>query len=188
MNDDYSKDPNGARFTMLLCQARTDAGKSQHYMAMGLGVSKKTIQNWEKGVTYPDILQYTAWFKLLGLDPLHYLVTSDSANDEEDRLLEEKLSILIKQSSTFEKRELLYLMTGKHGSSWYSLLQMFTTHCHTTMQSRVAAARLILENYEMEAETGELVLQNEIAPDMSTLQQAISQGKQAAQKKENGYT
>ncbi|MBQ4574457.1 MAG: helix-turn-helix transcriptional regulator [Clostridia bacterium] len=187
MKDDYGREQDASRFTALLCKARNDAGKSQHYMAVGLGVSKKTIQNWERGVTFPDITQYTAWFKLLGLDPLHYLTVSDSADSDEDRQLEEQLIMLIRRSSAFEKRELLYLMAGKHGSSWYSLLQMFTTHCHTTMQSRVTAARLILENYEMEAETDELVLPDEITPDLTTLKRAITQGKQAAQKKENGY-
>ncbi len=187
MNDDYGREQYPSRFTVLLCKSRNDAGKSQHYMAEGLGVSKKTIQNWEKGVTFPDVVQYADWFKLLGADPLQYLLAPENSDDIEERLLEEKLITLIRNSSVFEKRELLYLMAGKHGSEWYSLLQMFTTHCHTTMQSRVAAARLILENYEMEAETKELVLPDEIPPDLSTLHRAISQGKQAAQKKENGY-
>ena len=89
---------------------------------------------------------------------------------------------------TIEKKELLFLMSGLHGSSWYSLLQMFTAHCHTTMQSRVAAARIILENYEMESRTGEIVCKGEIMPDTKMLSHAINQGKQAAQNNQNRYT
>ena len=87
-----------------------------------------------------------------------------------------------------EKRQLLYLMDGNHGSSWYSLLQMFTAHCHTSMKSRVAAARVIAENYEMEAKSGDLVCPENVQPDMDVLNFAILEGKQAAQEHKMGYT
>lgn len=36
------------RFAKIWWKSRADAGKSQEFMALSLGVSKKTIQNWEK--------------------------------------------------------------------------------------------------------------------------------------------
>lgn len=87
-----------------------------------------------------------------------------------------------------EKRQLLFLMSGKHGSSWYALLQMLTAHCHTSMQCRVGTARIVLENYEMQKETGELVCTDNVAPDLDVLRRAVERGKSAAQQKRPGYT
>lgn len=41
------------RFAQIWSLSRADTGKTQEYMANGLGVSKKTIQNWEKGASAP---------------------------------------------------------------------------------------------------------------------------------------
>mgnify|MGYP006899738647 FL=1 len=95
---------------------------------------------------------------------------------------------LIDQATPMEKRQLLFLMSGKHGSSWYALLQMLTAHCHTSMQCRVGTARIVLENYEMQKETGELVCTDNVAPDLDVLRRAVECGKSAAQQKRPGYT
>ena len=78
-------------------------------------------------------------------------------------------------------------MAGRHGSSWHSLLQMFTAHCQTSMQSRVTTARNILEDYEMEERTGHLVDTDRVHPDLGILRLAISQGKYAVQNNQSGY-
>ena len=79
-------------------------------------------------------------------------------------------------------------MAGRHGSSWYSLLQMFTAHCHTTMQSRVNVARTVMDNYEMEAATGKLVCPENVAPDMQVLKNAVEAGKESVMYQNSGYT
>lgn len=182
------------RFSKIWWQSRADMQKSQEYMSLSLGVSKKTIQNWEKGVSSPDLFQGCEWFRVLGLNPMPYFLaflypeafgTPDAF--ENDQNIEQALSLLIQQSSSAEKRELLFLMTGHHGSSWYSLLQMFTAHCHTSMQARVTASRIILENYEMEEELGTLVCPESAQPDLDALRSAITQGKQAAQEGKASY-
>lgn len=195
MTQEESRVERAQRFSKIWWQSRAEAGKSQEFLALGLGVSKKTIQNWEKGISSPDLFQGYEWFRILGLNPLPYylsflypnLVDQISPTDE-DKDIEEILIELIKNSTVKEKRELYYIMAGKHGSSWFGLLQMMTAHCHTSLQSRVTAANIILENYEMEESTGELVNTDQIAPDLKILSSAIEQGKAAAQKKEQGYT
>ena len=72
MDDMETRIERAKRFSKIWWQSRADSGKSQEYMALGLGVSKKTIQNWEKGITSPDLFQSSEWFRLLGLNPLHY--------------------------------------------------------------------------------------------------------------------
>lgn len=182
------------RFSKIWWQSRADTQKSQEFMALSLGVSKKTIQNWEKGTSAPNLFQGLEWFRALGLNPMPYFLeflfpeTFGEPNAfENDQDIEQALSILIQQSSSEEKRELLFAMAGHHGSSWHSLLQMLTAHCHTSMQARVTASRIILENYEMEGEMGILVCPEDIQPNLDVLRSAIMQGKHAAEKGETSY-
>ena len=111
----------------------------------------------------------------------------NKTDNDEDKKLEDALISLVKNTSTLEKKQLLFLMTGNHGSSWYALLQLFTAHCHTSMQSRATTARLILENYEIEEINNKLVCTDDVQPDMSILNKAIFKGKQAAIKNDKGY-
>ena len=182
------------RFSKIWWQSRADMQKSQEYMALSLGVSKKTIQNWEKGISAPNLFQGCEWFRALGLNPMPYYLeflfpetfgTPDALQDDQD--IEHALSLLIQQSSPEEKRQLLFLMAGHHGSPWHSLLQMFTAHCHTSMQARVAASIIILENYEIEQEMGMLLCPEDTQPDLDVLRSSIKQGKHAAKKGETSY-
>jgi len=183
------------RFSSIWADSRADAGKTQEYMANGLGVSKKTIQNWENGVTAPDLYMGCEWFRVLGTNPMPYYLSylfpelfRSIAPEDDDEVIDQALTLLVRNMTMVEKRELLYLMAGRHGSSWYSLLQMFTAHCHTTMQSRVTAARTILENYEMEDLNGKLVCPYNVRPDLTMLKSAVEEGKLAVFKKAGGYT
>ena len=182
-------------FAEIWWKSRSDAGKSQEYMALGLGVSKKTIQNWEHGASAPNLFQGCEWFRLLGLNPTPYYLSFlfpslfellESPNADE-KAVEDTLVQLIRSATSREKQQLLFLMTGSHGSSWHALLQMFTAHCHTSLQARVSAARSIMDNYEIEEEAGHLVCPECIRPDLKLLEQAIASGKHAAQQNEPGY-
>ena len=189
-----SKSERNKRFAKISSLSRSDAGKTQEYMASGLGVSKKTIQNWEKGVSAPDLYEGSEWFRVLGSNPMPYYLAflypwlfDGITPEDDDQDIEQTLLFLVKNMTAVEKREMLYLMAGRHGSPWYSLLQMFTAHCHTSMRSRVTASRVILENYEMEEKTGTLVCPQDIPPDLNVLRSAISQGKNAVQNGEVSY-
>lgn len=183
------------RFSKIWWKSRADAGKSQEFIALNLGVSRKTIQNWEKGLSTPNLLQASDWFQLLGLNPTKYFMEflypqlfeeNDLPHDEEK--LCETLLNLIRNTSTKEKKELIYLMSGTHGSSWAALLQMLAAHCQTSLQARATVARIILENYEIEEKLGKLTNKSELTPDIDLLNLAILQCKQAAQKGQKGYT
>ena len=147
-----SKSERNKRFAKIWSLSRSDAGKTQEYMASGLGVSKKTIQNWEKGVSAPDLYEGSEWFRVLGSNPMPYYLAflypwlfDGITPEDDDQDIEQTLLFLVKNMTAVEKREMLYLMAGRHGSPWYSLLQMFTAHCHCSLRSRVTAARTILE-------------------------------------------
>lgn len=190
MYDDESRIERAKRFAKVWWKSRDDVGKSQEFMALSMGVSKKTIQNWEKGLSSPTLFQATEWFKVLGLNPIKYYLEFlypnffEKTSLEDESKLDEKLGNLIKASSAAEKRELIYLMSGTHGSSWPALLQLFSAYCHMSLQSRVIIARIVLESYEMEEKNGRLVNSDKIKPDLELLKSAIAICKAATQ---NGY-
>ena len=183
------------RFAKIWSLSRSDAGKTQEFMANGLVVSKKTIQNCEKGASAPDLFEGSEWFRVLGTNPLPYYLAflypwlfdgiMPEDNDEE---IEQALLFLVKNMTQVEKRQMLYLMAGRHGSPWYSLLQLFTAHCHCSLRSRVTAARTILENYEMDQASGTSVCPDNIQPDMKMLHHAVEEGKQSVFNQLTGYT
>jgi transcriptional regulator with XRE-family HTH domain len=182
-------------FAKIWWSSRAAVGKSQEFMALGLGVSKKTIQNWERGVSSPTFFQGSEWFRLLGLNPVKYYLEflypwlfGDVQPTESDEKIDAALKLLIQNATALEKRELLYLMSDGHGSSWYALLQMVVAHCHTSMKSRVAVARTILENYEMEAGTIGLVCPDNVQPDLALLRYAIEECKASVMENNSGYT
>lgn len=174
------------RFSKIWWKSRADGGKSQEFMAMGLGVSRKTIQNWEKGTSYPDLFQGEEWFHLLGLNPIQYYIEflypwlfEGAASAKSDEQIAELLLQLISECAPEEKRQLLYLMTGNHGSSWHFLLQTFTAYCHTTMKYRVATARMIADTYEMEDKLNLLVCPETARPNLDVLKREIKEERRA---------
>lgn len=195
MQSKESKAERSKRFARIWSLSRSDAGKTQEFMASGLGVSKKTIQNWEKGASSPDLFEGSEWFRVLGINPMPYYLAFlypwlfDGIKPEnDDTEIEQALMFLVKNMTTLEKREMLYLMAGRHGSPWYSLLQMFTAHCHCSLRSRVTAARAILENYEMDEACSNLVCPDNIRPDIKMLKHAVDEGKQSVFNQLSGYT
>lgn len=55
MYDNESRIERAKRFAKVWWKSRDDVGKSQEFMALSMGVSKKTIQNWEKGLSSPNL-------------------------------------------------------------------------------------------------------------------------------------
>lgn len=193
--EDESRVDRAKRFAKIWWSSRAEAGKSQEFMALGLGVSKKTIQNWERGISSPSLFQGSEWFRLLGLNPLRYYLQflypwlfGEINPSKDDEQIKEALILLIKEATPLENRELLYLMMCSHGSSWYALLQMMTAHCHTSLKSRVAVAHAILDNYEMEEKTIGIVCPENVKPDLRLLRNAIQEAKGSVLKNNPGYT
>lgn len=206
---DDNSDEQMTRLARIWKDSRMSRGKSQDYMASQLGVSKKTIQNWEKGTSIPDCLIAEQWFRILDTNPLPFYLAfkypdyftnaeeEGESKKSDDVIAEEQkendkvnhaLELVLERMTLQEKEQLLFILAGSHGSPRHSLLQMFTAHCHTTLKSRVAAARVVLDNYEMEEQTDVLVGIDAPMPNIELLRMAIEAGKQAVQRNEQSYT
>lgn len=180
--------------TTIWRQSRYDAGVSQEYLANHIGVSRKTIQNWENGVSAPDFNQSSKWFEALGINPLPYFLgyiypenMGNISAKVSDERIGKALKELIDDLPIEGKRQLLYLFYGDHGSSPRAVLNLITAHLHLPMRERIAQADIIVDSYEMDDATGNLVGKEHIKPDIQLVKKAISKAKDAVMAGNVGY-
>lgn len=173
---------------------RNESGRSQEYMASELGVTRRTILNWESGVSEPSIGQAISWFKLAHKNPLPYLlqctypdIDKISHEDDDAKILAALLQI-INDLPAEGVRQLMYLFFGDHGSSPRAVLQMITAHLQTPMKDRIVQGQLVATNYELAIRTGSLSHPEHIQPDMDCLEGAIAAAKMAVEKSAKEYS
>lgn len=185
---------NAQRFGAMLAKSRTDAGKTQKYMAQALGKSVNTIQNWESGVGEPGYRTLEKWFDALGINMELYILNYKYRNhfDMQDSNIQKIKdcvhTYINNQCSERDIRQLAFCMFGNTGSSFHEQLNMLTANNHCTMRSRVNVCQLIMDNFTMEQAHEELVRSDQVMPDVETLKNALTKGRSAAYAGENGYT
>lgn len=176
-----------------LRKTRNESGKSQEFMAFELGVTRRTILNWENGVSEPSIGQTIKWFKLVEKNPIPFLLQTTypdmdkiSPKDNDAKILA-ALMTLINDLPAEGVRQLMYLFFGNHGSSPRAVLQMITAHLQTPMKDRIAHGQLIATNYEIAKKTDTLAKPDNIQPDYEYLCSAIETAKETVEKKAKEY-
>lgn len=174
------------RFAHMWKHSREITGKSQDYMAKALGVSKKTVQNWEMGTSCPSQLKGFEWFDALGLNPLPFylrLLHPDKftglQSDHSEKRTEDALIQIIKDLPPDSKRKLLYLLCGDHGSSVVGMLELINAHLQSPLRDRLNIAQSVAINYEIAVASGKIRKPEQIQPDMEVLDDAIRKGKAA---------
>ena len=183
------------RFAKIWWKSRADAGKSQEYVALEIGVSRKTVQNWERGASSPTFFQGTEWFRALGLNPMPYYLSYlfpdgiDGIKASDDsKTIDAALDILVHQLTPDGKRRLLYILYGNHGSSPRAVLNLVNAHLQTPIKDRIITATAITEAYELESKTDNLVRPENIQPDVNLLHKSIELAKTAVENRHNGYS
>lgn len=165
--------------------SRARSGKSQEYMALELEIARKTVQNWEKGVSEPTIKQAIEWFKVIGQSPIPYLFqvvheNMDGLSSEDDiDSLRTSLINLLNYLPEEGVRQLLFLFYGNHGSSPRAVMNMVTAHLQTPMKDRVTNGTVILKNYDIANLKHNLTSENNIKPNRDFLLRAIELGEDA---------
>ena len=182
------------RFATMWQKSRADAGKSQEYVAKALGVSKTTVQNWEQGLSCPNQRQGFEWFKALGLPPMPYYMSllypefnSDLSVMNDDQV-DVALLALMKDLPTDVKRKILYIATGKHGSSPLGILELMVAHLQLPLQARVSSAVALRTNYEVAEACHALVGTDEITPNIEVIEKAYAAAKKAVKEQKTSYT
>lgn len=176
-------------------RAREKAGRSQEYMALELGVSKKTVQNWEKGISIPDLFQSTEWFRILNTNPLPYYLefispykSNKIIKETDEDNVNETFRALCDELPIDAKRAILYLFYGHHGSSPFAIVQLILAYLHTPLKIRMTSAALISQLYETEKELDSIICKDDILPNLEELNDSIRRARVAVMHKEYGYT
>ena len=182
------------RMANLRRQAREEAGKSQDYMAKALGVSKKTIQNWEDGSSIPNELMNWEWYEALDKQPLTYLLQAyypiyfQETDSEDDERIWQAMLVFLRQCGPHVWRELMFWAFAKHGSDPLSVLEMITCYLKTPLVTRPNIAASILNNYDMAVSLGQTIPDAQVEPNIDLFEYAIKQAKEAVKQKKNSYT
>lgn len=177
------------RMGQLLAKARYDAGFTQQNMSLEMGIAMKTIHNWESGASSPTLFQALEWFRTLSLNPTPYFLRFiyPELYEKEVGSVDEKLKVAISQLSDSEKEQVLYILSGNHGSSIHALIQLTLAHIQTSLRSRCASAAIVLQSYQFEKRLGMLVAPDEPQPNIEVLRKAIQDGTESVYRNERSY-
>lgn len=183
------------RFAKIWWKSRADAGATQERLATALGVSRKTIQNWETGETSPTLFQGTEWFHALGLNPLPYYleyVFPDVLSSTEETMEEKELDRLLSDaihSLPFEaKKRIMFLLLSEHGSSPSAILNLVNAYLQLPMNDRYKISQSIRSSYLLESELDNLVCPDKLHPDMDELDESIELSRKAILSGDRGYS
>lgn len=184
------------RIARLMLDARKRSGQSQEELAELLNVSISTVQRLESAKRAPTLENFIEWYRALGMNwfrdmlrlanPELYCVFDGSTADVEQR--RNGLFKYLADCPPGEVDKLAFLIFGQHGSDWPSMLDEYVANAHCSMRSRAAVCRLVIENYELEAATGDLIDPETAKPNIGNLRSAHCAGQKAAQLKRSEYS
>lgn len=184
--EESSRSNRAAAFAEMHAKVRMKVNKSQEFMAMELGISKKTVQNWEKGVSSPTFFQSLEWFRALKVNPIPYYIQCvfpyknvRGKKTDPDEVIEERFRMLTEQFSNNTKRALVFLFLGEHGSSPTAVTQFLLEYLHMPMKDRAMIAKMTSEMYAFNKELGNIVCPENILPITDLLDRSIESAKRS---------
>ncbi len=183
------------RLAGMLARSRFAGGRSQEYMARALGVSRKTVQNWEDGLSAPSLLIAMEWFEALGVPMYPYIMEVLYPNEIEGISagsdisdLRRALQCYVDELDDLHARELLFLLYGSHGSSPTGSLDALTAYLHLPLSMRCLITDSIVTHYEMAADLGLLQNTEHVAPCVDTLERYLDTARAAVRGGKQSYT
>lgn len=178
MKDDY--------LSKMLSDARYASGISQEQIASRLSVSRKTIANWESGISAPTFDMVIKWFNVCD-EPIYPYVMKYMHKEELEKMtpksgskeVSKALHICIEELTEQYQRELLYILTGSHFSNPFGILDLMTAYLHTPLDLRMNVASNIQNNYMFSQARGMLVSNENVQPNMTNLMECTESAKDA---------
>ena len=193
-NSEYFNEEDQKRLARMLSLSRAESGMSQEAVALELKIAKRTLQNWEKGVSSPSLPQAIAWFRVVGVAPMPYFLQFMFPDMEGIKKADadEKIRIefikLVESLPAEGIRQLMYLFYGDHGSSPRATMNMVTAHLQCPMRDRYNHANMIISDYKINYEKNQTVQPNHIQPDLPLLERTLVEKREAVIKGKNNYS
>lgn len=182
------------RFSKIYWSSRQDAGITQKEASEKMGVTRRTIINWESGTSAPSFAQSSRWFNELGLNPIPYYmeylypqIVDDIVLKDDEDTYNNGIKVLLDILPDSIVQQLCFMCSNKHGVEVALLMELMTTHLHASMQTRVTAARQIMHYYNNSKKNGTINAPDEIGLDTKYLEKATLSGLEAVLENQNGY-
>jgi len=173
-------------FSSVWKRSREDKGYSQGYMAKAMGVSLKTVQNWECGYSSPSIITAIEWFEVLETPALPYFLKIMYPGNEKN--VTDSLVQVVKSLSPHLQEELLYILSGHHGSEPMGVIEMLTAHLHVSLKDRLNIANGVINNYEIAEAQDKLINKSVAIPEMNILKESFVNATQSVKALKDSYT
>jgi len=181
------------RLAKMLLLSRAESGLSQEAVALELGISKKTVQNWEKGASTPTLPQAIAWFHVVKVAAMPYFLQFMfpdmegicSQSDISD--IRKNLTSLIEVMPEDGIRQLMYLFYGNHGSSPKAALNMITAYLQIPLIDRYQLDCQLLENYRLAQDLNTITKSNHVQPNVKLMEKTVSREREAIVKQDDNY-
>lgn len=192
-DNDFFNEEDRKRLARMLMLSRAESGLSQEKVALELGIAKRTVQNWERGVSAPTLPQAIEWFRVMKVAAMPYFLQfmfpdiEGIGPQDDDMKLRKQVIGLIETLPIEGVRQLMYLFYGSHGSSPRGILNMLTAHLQAPLRDRYSHACMILNDYKLLMDLNQTINPENIQPDIKLLESAIAEGRKAILEGQDTY-
>lgn len=173
------------KIALMLKQSRSSAGISREYVAKELGISSKTVQNWEEGTSSPNAKYIMKWFSAVGLPIYPYLLkftnpkleelTINSSNEE----IKCALITFIESMDIGQMRKHFFEYFGEHGTAPEGMGEMKTAYLQLPMDVKIGICEIIRTQFQICQAQNRLVQPDKPMPDIDKLNDYIERAKKA---------
>ena len=190
---DFFSEQDRQRLSRMLMLSRAESGLSQEKVALELGIAKKTVQNWERGVSMPTLPQAIAWFRVMKVAAMPYFLQFMYPNIEgtksglSDIEIEKQLLTIIEHLPPEGIRQLMYLFYGNHGSSPRVVMNLITAYLQFPLRERYLIDKMILSSYELAKEQNSLTKEEHIQPNTELVKKALEKEHEAILENRESY-
>ena len=168
------------KFAEIHLNARLSVGVSQEDMALELGVTRNTIKNWEKGISMPSFFQSLEWFRVLNINPYPLYLPfvslfrrQNQVSVGKEQLINRQFRALAEKLTVDEKRAVLFLFYGNHGSAPFAVVQLFLAYFHIPLKNRLISGVTIAHMYRLESGINNIVCKDTLLPNKELLESGI---------------
>lgn len=172
----------------MLTKTRSTAGKTVEQVASDLGVSAKTIYNWEEGLSEPNASQFLNWFDVLGLNPVPYIYEyyyptfeTIAPTDNDKRIIQAFKEV--SKSLSPRLMRIIMVATKRNGSDIECLWELFLAYMQNNQQNKILIATDVVTSYEL----NDPAYPDTVQPNIQKIKLAIEKAKEAYRKGHKSY-